>query len=89
MTSQCVAHCGDSSKEDAKDLNSISAGLIPRSLCVKAVVRSVRVGHSRMFLAGIQAKFGLDPRLKHSGVTNSGHVIVVYRYLAACRGVFH
>ena len=25
--------------------------------------------HSRMLLAGIQAKSGLDPRLKHSGVT--------------------
>jgi hypothetical protein len=24
-----------------------------------------------MFLAGIQAEFGLDPRLKHSGVTLS------------------
>ena len=31
-----------------------------------------------MFLAGIQAKLGLDPRLKRSGVTHSGHVIVVY-----------
>jgi hypothetical protein len=40
-----------------------------------------------MFLAGIQAKLGLDPRLKHSGVTNSGHVILVYRYPAACCGV--
>jgi hypothetical protein len=28
-----------------------------------------RVRHSRMFLAGIQAESGLDPRLKHSGVT--------------------
>jgi hypothetical protein len=28
-----------------------------------------RVRHSRMLLAGIQAEFGLDPRLKHSGVT--------------------
>ena len=28
-----------------------------------------RVRHSRMPLAGIQAEFGLDPRLKHSGVT--------------------
>ena len=26
-----------------------------------------RVRHSRMLLAGIQAEFGLDPRLKHSG----------------------
>ena len=25
--------------------------------------------HSRMLLAGIQAESGLDPRLKHSGVT--------------------
>jgi hypothetical protein len=32
-----------------------------------AVLRRVR--HSRMLLAGIQAEFGLDPRLKHSGVT--------------------
>jgi hypothetical protein len=31
-----------------------------------------RVRHSRMLLAGIQAKFGLDPRLKHSGVTVLG-----------------
>ena len=37
----------------------------------------MRVRHSRMFLAGIQAKLGLDPRFKHSGVTNSGHVIMV------------
>ena len=38
-----------------------------------------------MFLAGIQAKPGLDPRLKHSGVTNSGHVILVYQYPATKR----
>jgi hypothetical protein len=25
--------------------------------------------HSRVLLAGIQAEFGLDPRLRHSGVT--------------------
>jgi hypothetical protein len=31
-----------------------------------------RVRHSRMLLAGIQAEFGLDPRLKHSGVTILG-----------------
>ena len=31
-----------------------------------------RVRHSRMFSAGIQAEFGLDPRLKHSGVTVLG-----------------
>jgi hypothetical protein len=36
--------------------------LIPRRLLRKgALVRSVRVRHSRMFLAGIQAKLGLDP----------------------------
>jgi hypothetical protein len=40
--------------------------------------RSVRVRHSRMLLAGIQAKLGLD-RWKHSSVTNSGNVI-----LASC-----
>jgi len=28
-----------------------------------------------MLLAGIQANFGLDPRLKHSGVTTWGKVI--------------
>jgi hypothetical protein len=33
-------------------------------------LRGVR--HSRMLLAGIQAEFGLDPRLKHSGVTPLG-----------------
>jgi hypothetical protein len=30
---------------------------------------SQRVRHSRMLQAGIQAESGLDPRLKHSGVT--------------------
>jgi hypothetical protein len=35
-----------------------------------AILRRVR--HSRMLLAGIQAEFGLDPRLKHSGVTVLG-----------------
>ena len=30
------------------------------------------VRHSRTLLAGIQAKSGLDPRLKHSGVTIVG-----------------
>jgi hypothetical protein len=54
-----------------------SSILIPAASCVKAVVGSVNVGHSRMFLAGIQARLGLDPRLKHSGVTNSSHVIIV------------
>jgi hypothetical protein len=28
-----------------------------------------RVCHSCMLLAGIQVEFGLDPRLKHSGLT--------------------
>ena len=32
-----------------------------------SIFRALR--HSRMLLAGIQAEFGLDPRLKHSGVT--------------------
>jgi hypothetical protein len=31
-----------------------------------------RIRHSRMLLAGIQAESGLDPRLKHSGVTILG-----------------
>jgi hypothetical protein len=30
---------------------------------------SNEIRHSRMLLAGIQVEFGLDPRLKHSGVT--------------------
>jgi hypothetical protein len=33
--------------------------------------------HSRMLLAGIQANFGLDPRLKHSEVT-SGDVVPAF-----------
>ncbi len=31
-----------------------------------------RVCHSRILLAGIQPEFGLDPRLRHSGVTILG-----------------
>ena len=38
---------------------------------LQALVRG-RVCHSRMLLAGIQAEFGLDPRLKNSGVTILG-----------------
>ena len=45
-------------------------GLIPAAYCVKGLFRSIRIRLSRMFLAGIQAKFGLDPQLGHSGVTN-------------------
>jgi RNase adaptor protein for sRNA GlmZ degradation len=37
------------------------------SLILTQVLRRIR--HSRMLLAGIQAESGLDPRLKHSGVT--------------------
>ena len=36
---------------------------------VRSIFVILRVRHSRMFLAGIQAEFGLDPRLKHSAVT--------------------
>ena len=36
-----------------------------------------RVRHSRVLLAGIQAEFGLDPRLKHSGVTVLGVVPLI------------
>ncbi len=39
----------------------IAAGLIPRSLLRKNFF-STEVRHSRMHLAGIQAKLGLDPR---------------------------
>ena len=42
----------------------INSGLRPRS----------QFRHSRMLLAGIQANFGLDPRLKRSGVTTGGVV---------------
>jgi hypothetical protein len=31
-----------------------------------------------MFLAGIQAEFGLDPRLKHSGVTVLGEAPLIH-----------
>ena len=37
------------------------------SSTLTAVLRRVR--HSRMLLAAIQVESGLDPRLKHSGVT--------------------
>ena len=47
----------------------ISLGSIPRSLLRSGGGSSARVRHSRMLLAGIQANFGLAPRLKHSGVT--------------------
>src|SRR5207302_10235787 len=47
-----------------------------RSLRRKAPDSSVRVRHSRMLVAGIQANSGLDPRYKHSGVTTLGNVIL-------------
>src|SRR3990172_9951095 len=40
-----------------------------------AIPSLLKVCHSRMLLAGIQANLGLDPRLKHSGVTTWGKVI--------------
>ena len=40
-----------------------------------AIPSLLKVCHSRMLLAGIQAKLGLDPGLKHSGVTTWGKVI--------------
>ena len=40
------------------------------------------VRHSRMLLAGIQAESGLDPRLKHSGVT------VLESHLFAAAAIF-
>jgi hypothetical protein len=41
-------------------------------------VFNIRVAgcHSRLFLAGIQAEFGLEPRLKHSGVTASCGILL-------------
>jgi len=41
--------------------NQNSSGLNSRTSC-----------HSRMLVAGIQEEFGLDPRLKHSGLTIVG-----------------
>jgi hypothetical protein len=49
--------------------------LICASVLRSGVGDSAIVRHSRMLLAGIQANFGLDPRLKHSGVTIWGKVI--------------
>ena len=43
--------------------------------------------HSRMFLAGIQARSELDPRLKHSGVTTLDRSAVSIRKFAS-RGKF-
>ena len=40
---------------------------VPKLDCEKSEAPQFR--HSRILLAGIQANFGLDPRLKHSGVT--------------------
>jgi hypothetical protein len=37
-------------------------GSIPRSLLRNTNSQSIKVRHSRMLLAGIQAKLGLDPR---------------------------
>jgi hypothetical protein len=54
----------------------IQMGRIPRSLLGR--IRSPpEVRHSRMLLAGIQGgMFGLDPRLKHSGVTTLGQILM-------------
>jgi hypothetical protein len=40
-------------------------------MCLNSLILR-RVRHFRMLLAGIQAEFELDPRLKHSGVTLLG-----------------
>jgi hypothetical protein len=40
-----------------------------RSLLRKGLVPDAKVRHSRMVLSGIQARFELDLRLRHSGVT--------------------
>ena len=63
---------------------SITPGLVPHSLLYKLIRTKVR--HSRMLLAGIQARPGLDPRLKHSGVTplginSHGYVLIPRSFL--------
>jgi hypothetical protein len=48
-------------------------GQLPRSLLRLMVTPNLfNVRHSRMLLARIQAKLGLDLRQKHSGVTPLG-----------------
>jgi hypothetical protein len=59
-TKNCLTtKCDMSLRSPAENENGISF----KSLIFR------RVRHSRMLLAGIQAESGLDPRLKHSGVT--------------------
>jgi len=53
----------------------ISLGSLAAACCVVVAGSTARVRHSRMLLAGIHASFGLDRRLKHSGVTTWGKVI--------------
>jgi membrane-bound lytic murein transglycosylase A len=52
------------------------------------VFGSARDRRSRMLLAGIQANFGLDPRLKHSGVTTgekrSDDLLISRSFLRSC-----
>jgi hypothetical protein len=48
-----------------------------------------RVRHSRMLLAGIQAEFGLDPRLKHSGVTVwESHLLTPAKFSKGARRIW-
>jgi len=58
----------------ASDFNLLGVNS-PAACCVVVVGSTASVRHSRMLLAGIQANFGLDPRLKHSGVTTLGKII--------------
>jgi hypothetical protein len=53
----------------------IAAIQFPAACCIVVLGSIARVRHSRMHLAGIQANFGLDPRLEHSGVTTWGKII--------------
>jgi hypothetical protein len=53
-------------------------GVNSPQLAAMGVGGTARVRHSRMLLAGIQANFGLDPRLRHSGVTTWGKVSEVF-----------
>jgi hypothetical protein len=57
--------------------SSITAGLIPTPLRRMSDSRTSRIRHSRMFLSGIQAAPKLDPRLRHSGVTALGQILML------------
>ena len=72
-----------------QELNdSTSAGLIPRSLLCKGACQVSQSPSFPHVFSGNPGKDRMDPRLKHSGVTNSGHIIVFYRYPQLAAGWF-